>query len=55
MQLDAKIPAGPLAEKWDRHCFKLKMVNPANKRKYKIIVVGTGLSGSPAQQQHWLN
>jgi len=33
MQLDAKIPGGPLAEKWDRHRFKLKMVNPANKRK----------------------
>jgi len=48
MQLDAKIPGGQLAEKWDRHRFKLKMVNPANKRKYNIIVVGTGLSGSSA-------
>ncbi|MBW1820254.1 MAG: hypothetical protein JRI92_00600, partial [Deltaproteobacteria bacterium] len=48
MQLDAKIPGGPLAEKWDRYRFKLKMVNPANKRKYNIIVVGTGLSGSSA-------
>ena len=48
MPLDAKIPAGPLAEKWDRHRFDLKMVNPANKRKYEIIVVGTGLAGGSA-------
>lgn len=48
MQLDAKIPAGPLAEKWDRHRFELKLVNPANKRKYDIIVVGTGLAGGSA-------
>ena len=39
MQLDAKIPSGPIAEKWDKHRFHLKLVNPANKRKYKIIVV----------------
>jgi len=45
MPLDAKIPGGPLAEKWDRHLFELKLVNPANKRKYDIIVVGTGLAG----------
>ncbi len=48
MPLDAKIPGGPLAQKWDRHCFELKLVNPANKRKYKIIVVGTGLAGGSA-------
>jgi len=46
MQLDAKIPGGPLTEKWDRHRFELKLVNPANKKKFNIIVVGTGLAGS---------
>jgi len=48
MPLDAKIPGGPIAEKWDRHLFELKLVNPANKRKYDIIVVGTGLAGGSA-------
>jgi len=48
MRLDAKIPAGPLAQKWDRYRFELKLVNPANKRKYDIIVVGTGLAGASA-------
>jgi len=48
MHLDAKIPSGPLAEKWDKHRFELKLVNPANKRKYTIIVVGTGLAGGSA-------
>ena len=48
MALDAKIPGGPLAEKWDRHRFELKLVNPANKRKFDIIVVGTGLAGGSA-------
>ncbi len=48
MQLDAQIPAGPLAEKWDRHRFELKLVNPANKRKFEIVVVGTGLAGASA-------
>jgi len=48
MRLDAKIPAGPLAQKWDHHRFELKLVNPANKRKYDIIVVGTGLAGASA-------
>ncbi|KJS28509.1 MAG: succinate dehydrogenase [Desulfatitalea sp. BRH_c12] len=48
MLLDGKIPAGPLAEKWDRHRFELKLVNPANKRKFDIIVVGTGLGGGSA-------
>jgi len=48
MKLDAKIPEGPLAEKWSKHKFNLKLVNPANKRKYTVIVVGTGLAGSSA-------
>ena len=48
MQLDAKIPGGPIVDKWDRHLFELKLVNPANKRKYDIIVVGTGLAGGAA-------
>jgi succinate dehydrogenase / fumarate reductase, flavoprotein subunit len=48
MQLDANIPAGPLESKWDRHRFDLKLVNPANKRKFEIIVVGTGLAGGSA-------
>ncbi len=48
MQLDAHIPSGPLAEKWDKHRFDLKLVNPANKRKFTIIVVGTGLAGGAA-------
>ena len=48
MTLDSKIPGGPLAEKWENHKFNLKLVNPANKRKYEIIVVGTGLAGASA-------
>src|ERR687890_1728114 len=48
MKLDAKIPGGPLPDKWDRHRFESKLVNPANKRKYTIIVVGTGLAGASA-------
>jgi succinate dehydrogenase / fumarate reductase, flavoprotein subunit len=48
MMLDGKIPGGPLAEKWDKHRFDLKLVNPANKRKHKVIVVGTGLAGASA-------
>lgn len=48
MKLDAKIPQGPLAEKWTRHRSEMKLVNPANKRKYEIIVVGTGLAGGAA-------
>jgi succinate dehydrogenase / fumarate reductase flavoprotein subunit len=46
--IDGKCPSGPLAEKWDRHRQELKLINPANKRKYKIIVVGTGLAGASA-------
>ena len=48
MKLESKIPAGPLAEKWSKHKFNLKLVNPANKRKYEVIVVGTGLAGASA-------
>jgi succinate dehydrogenase / fumarate reductase flavoprotein subunit len=48
MQLDAGIPEGKLAEKWDRCRFQNKLVNPANKRKYDILVVGTGLAGASA-------
>ena len=48
MILDAKIPDGPISEKWDNHRFSSKLVNPANKRKYRIIVVGSGLAGGAA-------
>jgi succinate dehydrogenase / fumarate reductase flavoprotein subunit len=48
MKLESKIPDGPLAEKWTKHKFNLKLVNPANKRKYDIIIVGTGLAGASA-------
>ena len=46
--LDAKIPDGPIEQKWEKHKFEMKLVNPANKRKYTIIVVGTGLAGASA-------
>src|SRR6266446_9334970 len=46
--LDAKVPEGPLADKWDNHKFNVKLVNPANKRKFTVIVVGTGLAGASA-------
>jgi succinate dehydrogenase / fumarate reductase, flavoprotein subunit len=48
MTLDSHIPGGPVAAKWDRHKFEMKLVNPANKRKYTVIVVGTGLAGASA-------
>ncbi len=48
MKLDAKIPSGPLAEKWSKHRFEMKLVNPANRRKYHVIVVGSGLAGASA-------
>ena len=48
MTLDSKIPGGPITEKWDRHKFEMKLVNPANRRKYSVIVVGTGLAGGSA-------
>src|SRR5712664_19986 len=48
MKLDAKIPYGPLAEKWSRHRNHIKLINPANKRKFDVIVVGSGLAGGSA-------
>jgi succinate dehydrogenase / fumarate reductase flavoprotein subunit len=48
MKLDSKIPAGAIADKWNNHKFSSKLVNPANKRKYKVIVVGSGLAGASA-------
>jgi succinate dehydrogenase / fumarate reductase flavoprotein subunit len=48
MQLNSNVPPGPLANKWTNHKFAMKLVNPANKRKYRIIVVGTGLAGGAA-------
>ena len=48
MKLDAGIPGGPLHDKWDRHRFEMKLVNPANKRKYHVLVVGSGLAGASA-------
>jgi len=48
MSLDSHCPTGPIETRWDRHCFNLKLVNPANKRKHTVIVVGTGLAGGSA-------
>ena len=48
MTLDSKTPSGPIAQKWDKHKFDLKLVNPANKRKFDVIVVGSGLAGASA-------
>ncbi|GMV22927.1 MAG: succinate dehydrogenase flavoprotein subunit [Acidimicrobiia bacterium] len=48
MTLDSKIPSGPIQQKWDRHRFESKLVNPANRRKHTVIVVGTGLAGGSA-------
>ncbi|MGH7499945.1 MAG: FAD-binding protein, partial [Gemmatimonadales bacterium] len=48
MDLKSKIPAGPIERKWDSHRFQMKLVNPANKRKYTVIVVGSGLAGGAA-------
>jgi succinate dehydrogenase / fumarate reductase flavoprotein subunit len=48
MKLDSKIPSGPLESKWERHKFDLKLVSPANKRKFDVIVVGSGLAGASA-------
>lgn len=47
-KLNSKIPEGPVQDKWNNHRFNLKLVNPANKRKYKVLVVGTGLAGASA-------
>src|SRR6476620_9466710 len=48
MQLDSKTPSGPIDKKWEKHKFDLKLVNPANRRKYTVIIVGTGLAGGSA-------
>ena len=48
MKLDSKIPSGPLTQKWEKHKFDLKLVNPANKRKFEVLVVGSGLAGASA-------
>ncbi len=48
MELRSRIPAGPLEQKWDRHRFEMKLVNPANRRRYTVIVVGSGLAGASA-------
>jgi succinate dehydrogenase / fumarate reductase flavoprotein subunit len=48
MNLDSKIPSGPIEDKWTRHQFESKLVNPANRRKFEVIVVGTGLAGASA-------
>ncbi|MDH3296906.1 MAG: fumarate reductase/succinate dehydrogenase flavoprotein subunit [Gemmatimonadota bacterium] len=48
MKLDSRIPSGPIAQKWDQHKFEMKLVNPANKRKHHVIVVGSGLAGASA-------
>src|SRR5262245_32343816 len=48
MTLNAQIPSGPLAQKWDKHRFEMKLVNPANKRKFDVLVVGSGLAGASA-------
>ena len=48
LDLNSKIPAGKLEEKWNNHKFNMKLVNPANKRKFEIIIVGTGLAGASA-------
>ncbi|HKC10677.1 MAG TPA: FAD-binding protein, partial [Vicinamibacteria bacterium] len=48
MELRSNIPSGPIERKWDNHRFEMKLVNPANKRKYRVIVVGSGLAGASA-------
>jgi succinate dehydrogenase / fumarate reductase flavoprotein subunit len=48
MELDSKIPSGPIEKAWDKARFEMKLVNPTNKRKYTIIVVGSGLAGGSA-------
>src|SRR5919199_809703 len=48
MELHSRIPPGPIEQKWDKHRFEMKLVNPANKRKYTVLVVGSGLAGASA-------
>src|SRR5260370_29352614 len=45
---DGRVPAGPIQEKWDEHRFEMKLVNPANKRRFHVLVVGSGLAGASA-------
>ena len=47
-RLDAKLPPGPIEQKWERHCFDMKLVSPANRRRYTVLVVGSGLAGAAA-------
>jgi succinate dehydrogenase / fumarate reductase flavoprotein subunit len=48
MQLRSNIPDGPIEDKWEKHRFEMKLVNPANKRRFNVIVVGSGLAGASA-------
>ena len=48
IQLHSRVPSGPIELKWDKHRFEMKLVNPANKRKYTVIIVGSGLAGASA-------
>ncbi|HXY29095.1 MAG TPA: FAD-binding protein [Gemmatimonadaceae bacterium] len=48
IELRSHVPDGPIEQKWDKHKFEMKLVNPANKRKYTILVVGSGLAGASA-------
>ena len=52
MELRSNAPSGPIETAWERHRFDMKLVNPANKRKYKVIVVGSGLAGASAAASH---
>ena len=54
MKLESKVPSGDIAQKWDKHRFEMKLVNPANKRKFRVIVVGSDLPVRP-QVQPWLS
>src|SRR5689334_25169932 len=48
VELDARIPSGPIEQKWDRCRFEMKLVNPANRRKHTVLIVGSGLAGAAA-------
>jgi succinate dehydrogenase / fumarate reductase flavoprotein subunit len=48
MELDSRVPSGPIEQAWDKARFEMKLVNPSNKRKYNLIVVGSGLAGASA-------
>ena len=54
LTLDSKVPAGDIAEKWTNHKFDMKLVNPANKRRFTVIVVGSGLAGGSAAFYRYL-